>query len=46
MKRSVTFLGLLVALLLLAACAPADAEVVLEEAPTEDFDVLVYASPL
>lgn len=46
MKRSATFIGLLVALLLLAACGPAEAEIVPEEAGGKDIEVLVYASPL
>ena len=46
MKRTSTFIGLLLALLLLAACAPAETEVVQQEADNGDVDFLVYASPL
>lgn len=49
MNRTLTALGLLAALLLLAACAPTSTAVQSSEGATggsEDVSVLVYASPL
>lgn len=49
MNRSIMVLGLVAALLLLAACAPAATEVPsgsAAEGERADVDVLVYASPL
>ncbi len=49
MSRSIMVLSLVAALLLLAACAPAPAEVPAGPATDgerADVDVLVYASPL